>query len=944
MISFRKLLKIRRLGMRASWYAWACYLLVSSTLVQAAQKYETPLSLKNFGYRDNQIPNVLPAARHTSSAPLRTNDFQTLQLNQSNRSMTRIGPWQVSQSGTGGGFGNGPGVTVPQRVYVNPGTNPAVNITASNGESMLVFTSGETMVYDVSSTIGSGMGQSATFQSLGLKFSNPSDSTEWLSTDIVQGNAFFDVFYNNLTPYIQVDGRTSLQEVVVFSDEFPSGKKYTPGTPPIIKMVEGNKFRIKVKDTLTDTTLTYLLYVEPSSTTPSATPTVVFTAYFNNSSNYILKAKNPVDGALFRLAVVQPNEAPQTTASGGQTGSGSLTSAWSTEIGIQTVAPSAASMFVLWPTEFCTNANQTIISSTDNGFNIPYCPWYSSFVNLIARTDYSKANDYFTILMAKKQAGSPAFGEGMNPFVAYFGMLMANYYSDDISLYQSSERSFPTYSVGTPSAAQIEAVYDRYRGCIPTKCEVSFDVDERQYTWSYTTYTTTNGEGSVANKPLIVFPYYKKLSTSSTSNVESNYLVQDPFLYKLYGVGAVDNVVQMVEGDVPNFMEQGDFFPDDLWDRLSSGEKTELGKLMDSTIGEFAPAILVNDNSAVYTQGQVGYEWALTMRYAIYVMQKLGRSSAQIASQTSPIATNLKTMVENWMINRQKSVREAHGASGNGKLPTNLTSSNFFIGDATNGALSADLSAMSNINPGTNFGNAFYNDHILQYCYWLGVAAAIVEWDNLYTSGTPWIAQNFLAATGAKSVKMKYFIDLLWRDTICFDTEDPDFPYHRHQNLFEGHACALGTVPTDAQTNGRNLESLGENFNFWANALNYAQQILNNSHLDESDKKGFPEFVAYCKTNIGLVATGGTRFYKTSNWPYVKRGFNQNPCIGNAWDSLTDSATFFGPGSPPCQLDDESLTFSSYRIDSFEESVIVEGGGIETEEVEVVNEEDFFFD
>src|SRR5690606_33988615 len=97
-----------------------------------------------------------------------------------------------------------------------------------------------------------------------------------------------------------------------------------------------------------------------------------------------------------------------------------------------------------------------------------------------------------------------------------------------------------------------------------------------------------------------------------------------------------------------------------------------------------------------------------------------------------------------------------------------------------------------------DFGNAAYNDHHFAHGYWLGAIAAVVEWENLYAASapspqsTPWIATAFASATGAGPYKMKSFVDMLWRDTRNPDPNDPDFPYNRHGNPWEGHSTANG--------------------------------------------------------------------------------------------------------------------------------------------------------
>ncbi|MEX0962107.1 MAG: glycosyl hydrolase [Simkaniaceae bacterium] len=885
------------------------FLFALSRLI-GAPIFDNVLSLSELGQRANKIPNLLPAARITSSQPLRTNDYQTLQLSQSNRSIIRMGPYLVSQAGSGGVFGNGPGVTFPAKVFVSTGTNPSLQITAANSDTLLVFGSSETATYTLSSKLGSGSGQSASFQSMDLTYTHPSDIGKWIRNSLVVGNAFFDCRYNDLSPIFTADGDTHLSEVTIFSAAFPMGKTFTPALGAIQTLDKANKLRVSLINTITNKLQEWLIYVEPPETMPAGTPEIAFEAYFNGSGPNLLESQAGADvpfTGFLRAAIVQAAPVPlkQDTRFQKALGPPSEVDRWSTALGIQIIAASPASMYVLWPKDFRAGAVTKIRKNMKDNQFLPFCPWIANFLPLIALEDSEAASGFFYALQDR---GASGFGLGVNPFLGYFNVLFGKYQASSIDAYQQKNRSYPSYTLSA-SASSIESVYDAYRSVIPLSAEVSFLADS--YTW---TYTVVNG-----SDPLIVFPRYKQLDASSSlPQLKSDFIVKDPFKGDLLAVEAASNSVTFSEGPSPSFLNQG-FIPDGLFSSFSQDETRTLIDLFQKEMANFSPGIVINNTNLIYTIGQVAYKWASTVRYGAYLMGKMGKSAAEIKTLTSPVMTALKSFFEEWMINRQKKVRDANG----GSLPDSATAVNFFVGDSTNPAVSADLSGMNNQNPGTNFGNAFYNDHHLQYGYWLGVAAYIVEWDNTYNSSNPWIATTKLTATGAGPYKMKRFVDLLWRDTRNPDTEDPDLPFNRHGNIWEGHSTALGIVPTLAQTNGRNQESLAEDFNCWLQAYFYASEVLKSTGLTSDDLKGFDTLVDFCELGLRLAATGGNVYYNTPNWPYANRpGLNFNVAIANIWDSLVDMNTFFPPGTPPCKISAEDMVFSQSRLNAFFENYL----------------------
>ena len=150
--------------------------------------------------------------------------------------------------------------------------------------------------------------------------------------------------------------------------------------------------------------------------------------------------------------------------------------------------------------------------------------------------------------------------------------------------------------------------------------------------------------------------------------------------------------------------------------------------------------------------------------------------------------------------------------------------------------------------------------------------------------------------------KMKAFLDMLWRDTRNPDPNDPDLPFNRHGNIWEGHSTANG-LALSPYSAGRNQESLAEDFNCWLGTLFYANAVLNTNTsfsgaLSAADIQGFSTLVSFCTTNLSLTATSGDLYYNTPNWPYANLGFNFNAAVGQQYDNFVQHADVFSTRHP----------------------------------------------
>lgn len=908
-----------------------CALVSTQTNVHGAQIFGNTLTISEFGGFANTITSLQPSARYNSDPSLlRTNDYQNLQLNYqgygSQRPITRIGSFLISQAGTVSTVnGNGPGVTFASHWYSNdpanpPPTpnvaNPALNITEDNTNTILSFSSVETSTYTITTTAGpgGGPGNSSTFQSMLLNYANPSNPAQTITDYIVAGNAFHDVLYTNLTPSLLIDGTATLQEITVFNTANPGGQTFPVPTPnDNFPLPAGYKFRLQLQYVPTGELITWLIYAQSNNNNSE----IQFTANFNGSNgNKILIANAPYNGFL-RVGIVRTTPIPPSPPPSPQP---SEVPEWSTSVGIQVIAATPASMFMLWPVAFCPIAANKITTNFSSQTFLPYCPWVSIYVPLLARSDLSTAKNYFSAIYDMISPTSQPFDGGTNPFLAYFGIQLASLYANDIATYQSA-LPYPGYSFTGATASTVEAEYDAHSAVIPTNAEIVFGTGT--YGWTYTTVVVPNTSSQTA--PLIVFPGYKTLNPPGAPL--SDFVVLDRIKGPLLGYSATGNAITFEVNALPSYMSTS-FFPTDIWSRLSAADQSLL-------VNTYLPSALqvqanpgnikaIASSPDGYGNGKALYQAGLTVRYGSYLMKMNGSTDAEIVATFQPVVQAIEQVIEDWLINIQTTIRSQNG----GNIPSSFIQ-NFFVGDTTVPGVCYSLRGMmAGSDPGSagqDDGNAFYNDHHFVTGYWLGAAAAAIEWENNYgtVAGivTPWIATEFTTATGTPNIKMKAFLDMLWRDTHNPDPQDPDLPYDRYSNPWEGHSTANGLAlqPFSA---GRNQESLAEDFNCWLNIFSYAQNVLsvNNTFpnaLSASDLQGFNILETFAQTNLGLNAISGNLYYNTPNWPYADIGYNFNAATGQQYDNFVDTNTFFQPGTPACNINSNGVITSGCRLNDY---------------------------
>jgi endo-1,3(4)-beta-glucanase len=114
------------------------------------------------------------------------------------------------------------------------------------------------------------------------------------------------------------------------------------------------------------------------------------------------------------------------------------------------------------------------------------------------------------------------------------------------------------------------------------------------------------------------------------------------------------------------------------------------------------------------------------------------------------------------------------------------TNSNPLLYDKTWGGL---VTTTSLSDPNADFGSGWYSDHHFHYGYFIYAAAVLARHDGTF----------FEANRGA--------LEAFVRDVCNPDSTDPDFPFARHKDLYDGHSWASGLFP---QANGKGQESSSE--------------------------------------------------------------------------------------------------------------------------------------
>ncbi len=421
---------------------------------------------------------------------------------------------------------------------------------------------------------------------------------------------------------------------------------------------------------------------------------------------------------------------------------------------------------------------------------------------------------------------------------------------------------YPVYTASTTGTAAV-TVFDTYRSAIPTSVSsVSYATDSSgdTMTWEYTTATNA-GSGGSSTEPLICFPGW--LHLQDVSSLEDA-IFPDFIKGNLFTAPTSNGQIVFSESKWPSWIEDGEYLPPgSLTSLFGTNATTVLSWLSDlyenqqlpfpgitptndeqwPTQDGFAQPLFQNASGylQLYGTGKVIFQLAMTANFMAAYLEDQSISKADIVAATQPIIDYVKRVLIDFLIVKPPNV-DHYVADGTNQGLCSYGDPLFQVPTANNPVPpylnTLGFEQQSNEGSGVDFGNPIYNDHILQYGYFLQAAAVVVLWDQNYGTDGEFINQQMLGADGNLYL-MRHYIDLIWRDILNPIIDTGGFPFMRGINVWEGHGSAAGTPYIDPTAivsptspgfflpTGRNLESICENYNSLVGAFYYANAILN---------------------------------------------------------------------------------------------------------------------
>lgn len=193
-----------------------------------------------------------------------------------------------------------------------------------------------------------------------------------------------------------------------------------------------------------------------------------------------------------------------------------------------------------------------------------------------------------------------------------------------------------------------------------------------------------------------------------------------------------------------------------------------------------------------------------------------------------------------------------------------------------------------------DFGSGWYSDHHFHFGYFAHVVAVLAKLDMPFYE--------------ANKAGLEAFI----RDICTFDSSDPDFPFVRHKDLFDGHSWASGLFQ---QANGKGQESSSEAVNAYYGCALFGM-ATGNTDLQR---------LAQLMTAMEIQST--QTYWHISNDDIYDSLFASNRMVGNVGSLDVTSSTWFGedveyvhginlmPLSPiTCSLFDQSYVKLQYPV------------------------------
>ena len=164
-------------------------------------------------------------------------------------------------------------------------------------------------------------------------------------------------------------------------------------------------------------------------------------------------------------------------------------------------------------------------------------------------------------------------------------------------------------------------------------------------------------------------------------------------------------------------------------------------------------------------------------------------------------------------------------------------------------------------DPMSEYGTGWYNDHHFHYGYFIYAAAVIARFD------TPFWDLN------------KSAIDTLVRDICNPDSTDPDFPFARHKDFFDGHSWASGLFQ---QANGKGQESSSEAINAYYAVYLYGLAA------------GYDDLKKFASLLLAMEIQSVQTYWHMSNDNIYDNIFSIGRMVGNVGALDVTQSTWFG--------------------------------------------------
>lgn len=396
-----------------------------------------------------------------------------------------------------------------------------------------------------------------------------------------------------------------------------------------------------------------------------------------------------------------------------------------------------------------------------------------------------------------------------------------------------------------PNAAdstQRIALLDKYAKFYPTGGTFAATItsDTTKATMNFNFQSNINGNDSLL---MMALPHHVPMLTNSTSNTFQFKCLKGG-MREVYGKTWTmnENLTAVNWYPAGNLTNVPQNYRDTLYRTLVHDYDTICG----ARSFPYVPNGNNQTSNDVYGFGKTGAKYG---RLAVIADELLSHGFVQCDTMARNIRDTLKYNLNSWLNGRPNPII----------LGSNLRDSLMY--DNKYGGIISSLSYDQGYYQ--DFGNAFYNDHHLQYGYWAYMAAALARKDPA------WVTQH-----GSK------IVDIL-RDIGNPSSSDPYFTKHRMLDWYDGNSWANGMYDAGA---GRNQESSSEATNAWYGMYLYGM-ATNNENIKNTGRLMLASEIR------------AARFYyhiDPNNSPYPTSYTNSWHVVGNLWHSLITNSTFFG--------------------------------------------------